>query len=364
MGIAPLRQLGGLALAAGLGITLAACGPANNGGVSGGERTGQFAGAGASSQENAALAWNAGYAENTGVMVNYDSLGSGTGREQFLEGTVHYAGSDAALSEEERAVAAERCEGGEAIELPLYISPIAIVYNLDLETEHLNLTGEAIAKIFAGEITAWDDPQIAASNPGVKLPSLEIIPVNRSDKSGTTGNFTGYLSAVAPDVWPHGAVEEWPIPGTQSGQQTSGMIDVVSSAQGTIGYADASRVGDLGTVAVGVGEEFIPYSAEAAAKVVDSSPPTQDATDLRLTVDLARDIEGSYPVVLVSYLIACSGYGDPELEMNIAEYLTYVASEEGQERAARSDVAGSAPISPELRAKVTAAISSISHVGG
>lgn len=368
MSIAPIRRLGALAAAAGL-VSMAACGPANNGGqttaeaapetADGAELSGQIAGAGASSQENAALAWIAGFTESTDVTVTYDPTGSGTGREQFLNGTVEFAGSDSALDEDELAAATDRCFGSEALELPLYISPIAVVYNLDLDTEHLNLEGETIAKIFAGEITNWNDPEIAEANPGVELPDLEIIPVNRSDKSGTTGNFTEYLAAVAPEVWTHGGVEEWPISGTQSGGQTSGMIDVVASAEGAIGYADASRAGDLGTVAVGVGEEFVPYSAEAAAKVVDSSPSTEDATDLRLTIDLARDVEGSYPIVLISYLLACGSYDDAGTAANVAAYLEYVASEEGQERAAQPDVAGSAPISPELREKVTAAIDTI-----
>lgn len=375
MSIAPIRRLGALAAAAGL-ASIAACGPANNGGqttadaatdsadaatdtADGAELSGQIAGSGASSQENAALAWIAGFTERTDVTVTYDPTGSGTGREQFLNGTVEFAGSDSPLDEDERAAATERCFGSEALELPLYISPIAVVYNLDLDTEHLNLEGETIAKIFAGEITNWSDPEIAEANPGVELPDLEIIPVNRSDKSGTTGNFTEYLDAVAPEVWTHGSVEEWPISGTQSGGQTSGMIDVVTSAEGAIGYADASRVGDLGTVAVGVGDDFVPYSAEAAAKVVDSSPGTEDATDLRLTIDLARDVEGSYPIVLISYLLACGVYDDDAAAANVAAYLEYVASEEGQERAAQPDVAGSAPISAELRKRVTAAIETI-----
>lgn len=384
MSIAPLRRMGALTLAAGLGLTLAACGPSSleeedssdgsSQGSSDGsaaetedtdnesapELSGSIAGAGASSQENAVLAWVAGFTDNTGVTVTYDPLGSGTGREQFLEGSVDFAGSDSALSEEERAAAADRCFDGEALELPLYISPIAIVYNLDVDTEHVNLGAETLAKVFAGDITKWNDPEIVEANPDVEMPDMDIIPVNRSDKSGTTGNFTDYLATVAPDIWTHGKVEEWPISGTQSGQQTQGMIDVVASANGTIGYADASRAGDLGTVAVGVGDSFVPYSAEAAAKVVDSSPPTDDATDLRLTVDLARDIEGSYPIVLISYTIACSTYEDESKAANVAAFIEYMASEEGQERAAQPDVAGSAPISADLRDRVTAAISAIS----
>lgn len=331
-------------------LTVSACGSTN----------GSIAGAGASSQENATLGWIAGFSESTGTTVTYDALGSGSGREQFLSGSVDFAGSDSPLSPEEATQATERCLGGSPLELPLYISPIAIAFNLPIEGENLNLDPETLAGIFAGEITMWNAPQIADANPGVDLPDLEIIPVNRSDKSGTTANFTAYLDEVAPDVWTHGEVEQWPIEGTQSGQQTSGMIDVITSAPGAIGYADASRVGDLGTVAVGVEGEYIPYSAQAAAKIVDASPAHPDATDTRLVVDLARDVPGAYPVVLISYLIACDTYEDDATAENVADYLTYVASAEGQARAADPEVAGSAPISGELRDKVTAAITTIS----
>lgn len=373
-----------LALLGGLALTLTACGPGSvdddpttggsdgtseaNGGEQGGaELSGSLAGSGASSQENAQNGWIAGFGEaNPGVTLSYDPTGSGTGREQFLNGSVLFAGSDAALDSEELASAAERCLDGEALELPLYISPIAIVYNLpDVAAEHINLTPDALAGIFMGEITTWNDPAIAESNPDVTLPDTAVVPVNRSDDSGTTENFTEYLDAAAGDVWTHGAVETWPISGTVSGAQTSGMIDTVSSQVGAIGYADASRAGDLGTVAVGVGEDFVPYSAEAAAAVVDASPATEDATDKRLTIELARDTTeaGTYPIVLISYLIACDTYENESDAANVAAYLSYIASPEGQDRAAEPDVAGSAPISDDLRTRVQAAIDTISAAG-
>lgn len=359
-------------------ITLAACGsdtaddePTGATGDEGngaaaepaGELAGVIAGSGASSQEAAVQGWIAGFMDqHPDVTVSYDPTGSGTGREQFLNGTVLFAGSDSAMTEDELAAANDRCYGGEAIELPLYISPIAVIFNLpDLGAEHLNMDPETIAGIFMGEIDSWDDPAIAEANPDVDLPDLPIIPVNRSDDSGTTENFTEYLDATAGDVWTHGGVETWPIEGTQSGNTTSGMIDVVSGAEGTIGYADASRASELGTVAVGVGEEYVPFSPEAAAAVVDVSPPAEDATDLRLTIDLARDTaeSGAYPIVLVSYSIACSVYETEEDAANVKAYLEYVASPEGQDRAAQPDVAGSAPISEDLRGRAQAALDQI-----
>ncbi|MBZ2197474.1 phosphate ABC transporter substrate-binding protein PstS [Occultella gossypii] len=380
MKLAPSRRLAGISVISALALTLAACGGGDgddtstdgdtggdNGGGATSDLSGSIAGSGASSQENAVGGWIAGFTEaNPGVTVSYDPTGSGTGREQFLNGTVLFAGSDAAMSEEELASGVDRCYGGEVIELPLYVSPIAVIYNLpSVEAENINMDPATIAGVFAGEITNWNDPAIADANPDVELPDLPIVPVNRSDESGTTENFTEYLTATAADVWTHGPVETWPISGTQSGAQTSGMIDTVSGAEGTIGYADASRAGDLGTVAVGVGEEYVPFSPEAAAQILDVSPAAADATDLRLTIDLARDTTeaGTYPIVLVSYSIACSVYETEEDAANVAAYLTYVASPEGQDRAAQPDVAGSAPISDDLRERVTAALDQITVAG-
>lgn len=328
------------------------------------ELSGVLAGAGASSQNKAMEGWIAGFAELApDVQLSYDAVGSGGGREQFLAGGVQFAGSDSPLKAEEVEAAEARCFGGEAIELPLYISPIAVIYNLpSLGAEHLQLSAETIGKIFNGDITTWNDPAIAAENEGADLPDLTIIPVNRSDASGTTENFTEYLEAASDGGWPHEASEDWPVAGGQSGQGTSGMVDTVSAAEGTIGYADASQAGDLGTVAIKVGDEYVPFSPEAAAKVVDASPRAEDATDTRIVVELDRTTteSGAYPLVLISYSIACTVYDDASDAANVKALFTYIASEEGQARAAEPSVAGSAPISAELRTEVQAILDGIS----
>lgn len=365
--------MAGISIIGAMALTLAACGgnatndPTTDGTPSGDETTaatelsGSIAGAGASSQEKAMNGWMAGFQEaNSGVTVSYDPVGSGSGRKQFLEGATVFGGSDAAMKPEELTQGSTRCFGGEVIELPLYISPIAVAFNLE-GIDSLNMSPATIAGIFAGTITQWDDAAIAADNEGVNLPSIRIVPVNRADDSGTTENFTEYLDAVAPSAWTHGAVESWPISGTQSAQGTSGVVQVAQSTQGTIVYADASQIGQLGTVAVGVGSEFVTLSPEAAAQIVDVSPATEDATDKRLTIELARDTteSGTYPIVLISYTMACDTYDSAADAANVKALLTYIASEEGQARAAEPSVAGSAPISADLRTKVMAAVDTI-----
>ena len=356
-----------------LALTLTACSTQSGAsdptsGASSAALGGTLAGAGASSQGKASQGkamegWIAGFGDLApDVLLNYDPAGSGAGRGQFLSGATQFAGSDSALKPEEAAAASDRCFGGEVLELPLYISPIAVVYNLpDLSATHLNVSAPTLAKIFAGDITRWNDPAIAAENDGVELPDLAIIPVSRSDESGTTENFVDYLAAAGEGAWPHEVSGTWPISGGQSGSGTSGVVDTVAGAPGAIGYADASRAGDLGTAAIGVGDAYVPFSPEAAAAVVDASPRSPDASASRLVVDIDRTTTapGAYPLVLVSYSIACSVYDAPADAANVKAFLTYVASEAGQARAGDPGVAGSAPISAQLRGEVNAAIDAI-----
>ena len=136
-----------------------------------------------------------------------------------------------------------------------------------------------VAGIFAGTITNWNDPAIAALNADATLPDLAITPVHRADDSGTTENFTDYLAQAAPEVWTYEADGEWPLQSGEAAQGTSGVVAAVEGGQGTIGYADASRAEGFGTVAVQVGEEFVTFSPEAAAAIVDASPREEGRTE-------------------------------------------------------------------------------------
>ncbi|HEU4910913.1 MAG TPA: phosphate ABC transporter substrate-binding protein PstS [Actinomycetes bacterium] len=347
-----------------LSLGLTACGAANESTTTTGSSSepglsGTLAGAGASSQAAAMEAWVAGFnADNPDVTVNYDPIGSGGGREQFVEGGTDFGGSDAYLDEEELPAAQERC-GGDVVEVPLYVSPIAVAFNLE-GVDELNLGPAEIAGIFAQKITKWNDPAIAKINPDVDLPGTKITPVNRSDESGTTENFAEYLAATAPDVWTYEVSGVWPVKGGEAAQGTSGVVGAIEGGNGTIGYADASQVGDLSVAKVGVGEEFVSYSPEAAAAVLEVSERVEGRGESSFAYDLARDTTeaGTYPIVLVSYALACSTYESQEKADLVKAFISYLASEEGQQAAAES--AGSAPISASLRDQITPAIEGIS----
>ena len=326
--------------------------------------SGDYAGAGASSQQAAVEAWIAGFkSTNPDAKIAYNPSGSGAGVTTFLQGATAWAGSDKALADDEVEQSKDVCAKGTAFDVPVYVSPIAVVFNLkgvSDQGKHINMDASTIAKIFDGKITKWNDDAIKKQNPKVDLPDLDITVVHRSDKSGTTKNFLSYVKDAAGDAWSYEVGENWPNEVGQGAKGTSGVISTVQQADGTIGYADASQAGELGTVAVKVGNDYVPFSSEAAAKVVDASPLDDSAKgDNRVVIKLDHNTteKGAYPIVLVSYDVACPAYKDANTAKFVKSWLTYVTSDEGQQTAASA--AGSAPMSSSLRQKVTKSIEAI-----
>lgn len=356
-----------------LTLTLSACGAGNEGGSSdegsgdaeGGSLSGQLAGAGASSQERAQEAWITNFqGQNPDVTINYDPVGSGDGRTQFIQGGVSYAGSDAYLDDDEGELsdATERCNGESPIEVPAYVGPIAVIFNVE-GVDELNLDAPTLAGIFDGKITTWDDPAIADQNPDADLPSAQITAVHRQDDSGTTENFTDWLSQASDGAWSYDPDGVWPAQGGEAANQTSGMIAAVTNGSNTIGYADLSQAGDLAIANIKVGEEYVTPTPEAAAAVIEASERVADRDDVDMAIEVNRnpDSPDAYPVVLVSYLIACQTYEDANEAELVKSYLTYVMSAEGQQAAAEN--AGTAPVSESVEQEATEIISGISAQG-
>jgi len=360
-------RVGAVALAGVLALSLTACGsddPVGDGPSAGGSAgttdglSGDLNGVGSSAQEKAMDAWRAGFqTANPDVTVNYDPAGSSAGRTQFIEGGIDWAGSDSALKPEELTQAKETCKS-DAIDIPVYVSPIAVVFNLDGVTS-LNLSAETIANIFQGKVKTWDDAAIKADNPDANLPSTAITPVHRQDGSGTTKNFTDYLNKAANGAWTAEGADDWPLQGGESGTGTSGLIQAVQGGQGTIGYADESAAGTLGKVSIKVGDAFVGPTAEAAALAVDASPRDEErgTNDVVVKVDRTTTAAGAYPLILVSYAVACSTYADDAKANLVKGLLGYIVSAEGQ--AAAQSAAGSAPLPEKLAADAKTAVDAI-----
>jgi phosphate transport system substrate-binding protein len=344
-------------------LAISACGAKNetsNSSSSTDSLSGTLNGAGSTAQQVAMQTWGGGFqTANSGVTVNYDAIGSGGGREQFESGGLDFAGSDDYVPTEEQAKANQACNG-KYMEFPVYVSRIAVVYNQP-SVKKLNLSPATIGSIFAGKISKWNDPAIAKDNPGVKLPDSTLTPVHRSDKSGTTGNFTDYMDQTSGGTWSAGPVEEWPIKSGEGGDGNSGVVAAVKKGEGTVGYADASQAEGLGIANVKVGDQFVAPSPEAAAKVVDESTPVagrDSAIDYALDVKRTTTTAGAYPVILISYQIVCQQYKDATTAKLVKAFETYVVGSDAQAAAAKS--AGSAPISDAVRQKAMTIIDKIS----
>jgi phosphate transport system substrate-binding protein len=305
-------------------------------------------------------AWIAAFqTANTGVTINYEPSGSGGGREAFIAGGTDFAGSDSYMSTDELAGTFASCApDSKAVDLPVYISPIAVIFNVD-GVDELNIDADTLAKIFSGTITSWDDAAIVALNPDATLPAATINAVHRSDDSGTTKNFTDYLGqAATAGLWDEKASDTFPF-GGEGAKGTSGVVDAVTNGTNMIGYADASQAGDLSTAKLMVGTDFVAYTPEAAAEVVAGSPLVADraADDLALDLNRKTTNPAEYPLVLVSYAIVCNEYADAAQGELVKAYIEFIASAEGQ--AVAEEFAGVAPLSSELEANVAAVLATI-----
>jgi phosphate transport system substrate-binding protein len=223
----------------------------------------------------------------------------------------------------------------------------------------LKLDADTIAGIFSGKITTWDDAKIKSQNSGATLPSAPITVVHRSDDSGTTQNFTEYLSANAPTVWTAPASQTFPFQVGDAAKGTSGVADATKNAKNSITYIDESGSAGLSIAQLKVGDNYEKISADGAAAVVAASPIAsgRDTNDLAIQLNRKDTTKGAWPLVLVSYVVACQQYTDAAKADLVKGYVDYIISSDAQKAAA--DQAGSAPLASDLAAKVSKAVASI-----
>jgi phosphate transport system substrate-binding protein len=350
------------AISAALALTLAGCsdsGSTPDSAASGAGLSGSVKASGSSAQKNAMAEWiNSFQTANPDVTIDYQANGSGAGIQDFINDQTAFAGSDSALKPEEKTSADARCTGGEAINIPMVGGAIALAYNLE-GVESLTLTPEVIAGIFDSSITTWDDPKIAAVNPGVTLPSAPIAQFHRSDESGTTANFTSYLAATAPDVWTYEVGKAWTAPGGQGSKGSDGVASSLTSTPNSIGYVELSFVldGSLKAAMVDNGGGAVEATSANAAKAIESAEIVGQGNDLALKLDPTIAEAGAYPIVLVTYEITCSA-GLPAADLAVVKpFLQYAASPEGQ---GILEGIGYVPITGELLTKVEASVEALS----
>lgn len=363
-----LSALSGVIMAGAL--ALAACGSDNNNGVAAAPATAAkdcakvtVDAAGSSAQKNAVEAWSNGYkAACADATLNYNPAGSGAGIQAFTAGQVAFAGSDSALKPEEVEPVKTRCKGNNAVNLPMVIGPVGVVYNLK-GVDGLQMSSKTLAEVFSGKIKTWNDPAIAAENAGAKLPSTAIKPVYRADESGTTDNFTKFLAKTAPASWTYEPAKKWPDAIAKAGQgapKSDGVSNIVKTTEGTISYVELSYVTNNQLQAVKVKNgagEYVAVSPEAASKTVSNPEIKGAGNDLALSIDYATKTPGAYPIVLVTYEIVCEKGLDADQANFVKSFLTYTASDAGQAELIKI---GYAPLPADLLTKVRTSVTALS----
>jgi len=282
--------------------------------------------------------------------VTYTKSGSSDGKKALADETINFAGSDSAIKDEEKPNFGDR----DILYFPIVGGPIAVPYNLE-GVDELNLSPDTIAGIFQGEITSWDDDAIKADNPDADLPAETITVVHRSDGSGTTKNFTTFLTEAAPDAWKLDAGEEvtWPS-STQGAEKSTGVISVVESTDGAIGYADLADAAKAGLNVAAVGNssgDFIVPTPDSASAALGAAEVADDLTYNPLNIDA----EGAYPITSPTWMLVDKVQSDQATADILKAYLNYILTT-GQD-----DAKGLlyAPLPEELAASAIAQIDDI-----
>ncbi|NEQ46336.1 MAG: phosphate ABC transporter substrate-binding protein PstS [Leptolyngbya sp. SIOISBB] len=287
------------------------------------------------------------------LQVNYQSVGSGAGVEQFTAKTVNFGASDVAMTDEEIAAIDEG-----AILLPMVAGAIVMAYNLP-GVEELNLPRDVYTNILLGNITSWNDPAIVEVNPDVELPDADITVVTRSDGSGTTGVFTKHLSAISPDFESQigeGKTVDWPTTGNFiTGKGNEGVTAQIQQAEGAIGYVEYGYATNNGLAVAALENasgNFVTPTGKSASATLDA---VELPENLRAFI---TDPEGgnSYPVVTYTWMLIYESYEDP-MQAKGVEVMVEYGLNEGQ---AISLHLGYVALPDRVREKVAAAADGLS----
>jgi len=285
------------------------------------------------------------------VQINYQPLGSGAGVQQFTQQLVDFGASDAAMTDEEIA----QVKPGVVL-LPMTAGSVAIAYNLPNAPAELKLSREAYVGIFLGKITKWNDPKIAAANPGATMPDLDITPVARSDGSGTTYVFTNHLSTIS-DAWKSGPGTgksiEWPA-GVR-GKGNAGVTALIKQTPGAVGYVEYGYAKQTGMPMATLENKAGKYIK------IDAASQTAALSGVELPADLRAwlpDPAGAaaYPIVTYTWLLCYKTYDKPEVARTLKQVISYGLND-GQKF---SEELGYIPLPANVVAAVTKAVERIS----
>jgi phosphate transport system substrate-binding protein len=272
--------------------------------------------------------WFDAYNKKTGVQINYQSVGSGAGIRQYTEGTVDFGASDGPMNNDQMGAVQ-----GQVYHIPTVMGAVVLTWNLpSLGTTQLKLDGAAIADIFLGRITKWNDKRLASLNPGVNLPNADIIVVHRSDGSGTSYIFTDYLSKVSGE-WKekvgYNTSVNWPV--GLGGKGNEGVTQQVKQVEGTIGYVELiyAVANNLPFALVkNQAGAFVQPSLESVTAAAASAKFDKN-TDFRVSITNAPG-KDAYPISSFTWLLIHPDLKDPAKAKAMKDFLAWMITPDAQ----------------------------------
>ncbi len=300
--------------------------------------------------------WTSYYNKETGVQVNYQSLGSSGGIKQFTVKTLDFGATDAPMTEEQLAEAKD-----DVLHIPVVMGAVAVTYNLPGVKSRLTLSGEVVANIYLGKIKKWNDPAIAALNPSVPLPAADIVTVRRADGSGTTFIFADFLAKSSPE-WEKivgvGNSLDWPADSI-GGKGNEGVAARVQQTKNSIGYVELvyALQSKLSTAAIinQAGSAVIPSIATVTAAAAEL---TTIPEDLRLSITNAPG-EKAYPMAGITWIVARTKMDNTSKALAVQAFLTYILSDKSQ---ATADKLNYSKLPPKLLELARSKINKISGI--
>jgi phosphate transport system substrate-binding protein len=285
-------------------------------------------GAGATFPNPIYTKWFDAYSKKTGIQINYQSIGSGGGIRQFTEGTVDFGATDGPMNESQIAAV-----NANVLHVPTVLGAVVVTYNLpELGDTKLKFDGTTLVDIFMGRITKWNDKRIAALNPGVKLPDIDLIVVHRSDGSGTTYVFTDYLNKFSrewKDKVGFATSVNWPT--GLGGKGNEGVTQQVKQVEGALGYVELiyaiSNKLPYASIKNADGK-FVEPSLESVTASAASAKLPKD-TDFRVSITNAPGA-GSYPIASFTWLLVPKDSKDPTKAKLLKDFLTWMITPDAQ----------------------------------
>jgi len=288
-------------------------------------------GAGATFPNPIYTKWFDAYSKKTGIQINYQSIGSGGGIRQFTEGTVDFGATDGPMNE-------SQIQGvnGNVLHVPTVLGAVVVTYNVpSLGDIKLKFDGNLLVDIFMGRVTRWNDAKIAALNPGVKLPDIDLIVVHRSDGSGTTYVFTDYLNKFSrewKDKVGYATSVNWPV--GLGGKGNEGVTQQVKQVEGALGYVELiyalSNKLPYAQVKNAAGNFSTPSLESVTAAAAGMKLPKD--TDFRVSVTNAPGAD-AYPIASFTWLLVKKDNEDPAKARLIKDFLTWMITPEAQKMA-------------------------------